>query len=109
MNNLFYKLLFVILIFSTNSAYSESINEISFIASIKSSCSANKEIYQKCFQLSEDGCKKMLTELLPECSQNKYVFPVYKKDIPKLTECLNKKLEEKLISNGMKLDEPCSK
>ena len=109
MNKLIFKSLFVILVFSTNSAHSESINEIAFITSIKASCSANKEIYQKCFQLSEDGCKKMLTELLPECSQNKYLFPVHQKDIPKLTECLNKKFEEKLISNGVKLDDPCSK
>lgn len=101
------KLILVISIFATSSAHSESINEIAFITSIEVSCSVNKEIYQKCFQLSEDGCKKMLTELLPECSQNKYVFPVHQEDIPKLTECINKKFEEKLISNGVNLDEPC--
>lgn len=103
------KLILVISVFATESVHSESINEIAFITSIEESCSVNKEIYKKCFQLSEDGCKKMLTELLPECSQNKYVFPVHQKDIPKLTECLNKKFEEKLISNGVNLDEPCSK
>lgn len=109
MINLIFKSLFVFLVFATNLAHSESINEIAFITSIQASCSANKEMYRKCFQLSEDGCKKMLAEMLPECSQNKYFFPVHQKDISKLTECLINKFEEKLISNGVKLDEPCSK
>ena len=103
------KLILVISVFATESAHSESINEIAFITSIEASCSVNKETYKKCFQLSEDVCKKILTELLPECSRNKYAFPVHQKDIPKLTECLNKKFEEKLISNGVNLDKPCSK
>ena len=109
MKNLIFKSLYVILVLTINSAHSESINKIAFIASIKASCSINKEMYQKCFQISEDGCEKMLTELLPECSQNKHVFPVHQKDIPSLTECLNKKFEEKLVSNGVNLDAPCSK
>ena len=109
MDKLIFKWLFVILVFATNSARSERINEIAFTTSIKASCSANKETYQKCFQLNEDGCKKMLTELIPKCSKNKYIFPISQDEALKLSECLNTKFEEKLISNGINLDAPCSK
>ena len=109
MNKLIFKSLFVILVFATNSAHSESINEIAFITSIKASCSVNKVAYEKCFHINQEQCYKMLIELLPKCSKNKYVFPLQQSEVPKFSECLYIKFEEKLISRGIDLDAPCSK
>ena len=91
------------------SIHAESINEIAFKASIKASCSVNKVAYEKCFQINQDQCYKMLTELLPKCSKNKYVFPLKQSEAPKFSECLYIKFEKKLISRGIDLDASCSK
>lgn len=109
MSKLILKTLLFILVMATNSIHAESINEIAFKTSIKASCSVNKETYEKCFHLNQDECYEMLTDLIPKCSENKYVFPIEQSEIPKLTECLNIKFEEKLVSKGINLDEPCSK
>ena len=93
---------------TTFSIHAESINEIAFKTSIKASCTVNKNVYKKCFNLNEEQCYEILTDLIPKCSKNKYIFPLKKSEVPKLTECLNTKLEEKLISRGIDLDAPCS-
>ena len=109
MNKLILKSLFFTLTITTCSIHAESINEIAFKASIKASCSANKVTHEKCFHINQEQCYKMLTESLPKCSKNKYVFPLKKSEAPKFSECLNVKFEEKLISRGINLDAPCSK
>jgi hypothetical protein len=109
MNKPTIKILFFLLIFSSGVTHAESINEISFKASIKASCSSNKEVYKKCFRLNEEQCYKTLTELIPKCSKNKHVFPLAQSEAPKFAECLNVKFEEELVSRGINLDAPCSK
>lgn len=109
MNKLVLKLLFCMLTFTTFSIHAESINEIAFKASIKASCSVNKVAYEKCFHINQEQCYKMLTELLPKCSKNKYIFPLKQSEAPKFSECLNIKFEEKLITRGIDLDALCSK
>lgn len=96
------------LAFTSLSLHAESINEIAFKTSIEASCSVNKKLYKQCFQLSEEQCYKILTELTPKCSNNKYVFPLKKSEVPKFTECLNVKFEEELASRGIDLDATCS-
>lgn len=93
----------------TSSIKAESINEIALIESIKASCAINKEIYQKCFAMSENECKALLTEVIPECSVNKNVFPADDSTSTKFIECVSKKFEKKLVSKGIQLDEPCAK
>lgn len=51
----------------------------------------------------------MLTELLSKCSKNKYIFQLKQSEVPKFSECLYTKFEEKLMSRGIDLDAPCSK
>jgi len=108
MSKLISNLLFTTL-FITNSVYAESINEIAFKASLNAHCEVNKETHKKCLHLSKNECYEIFEKLLPKCSQNKYAFPINHSDIPKLTECLIKGLDETLTSRGINLDEPCSK
>ena len=93
---------------TASSTHAESINEIAFKASLKATCSVNKDMYKKCFHLNEDQCINIFTELIPKCSGNKYLFPLKKSEIPEYTECLIIKFEEKLVSKGINLDESCS-
>ena len=103
------KILIITSLALMSSVKAESINEIALIESIKTSCTANKETYQKCFGMSENECKALLTEVVPECSKNKNVFPFDKSTSAKFIECLSTKFDEKLMSKGVELDKPCSK
>ena len=103
------KSLFFVLVFTSFSTYAESINERAFKTSIKASCSVNEKTYKECFNLNQDQCYKLLTDLIPKCSKNKYVFPLKQSEAPQLAACLNVKFEEELVSRGINLDAPCSK
>ena len=109
MKNQTIKILIITLLAISASAKAENINEVALIESIKAICSVNKEAYKKCFGMSENECKSLLTKIMPQCSENKNVFPFDKNTSGKFTQCLSNKFEAELVRKGVALDEPCSK
>ena len=102
------KILIITFFINSTPALASSFNQQAIIESIKASCATNKNLYEKCFGLNENGCNELLMQVIPKCSQNT-ISLTDQNSILNFSNCLTKNFQEKLSAKGLNMDAPCSR